>query len=110
MGIPQCLPASWRAELDPLDAVALGDRLSTAETGGQTIRRALGVGAFAGQAVPLAVTLYGAYGNAEHTRDGNVAVILLSELSDHSFLLIGHGISSSLKAWPSLSTGDWKSI
>jgi len=48
MGIPPCLPASGRAELDPLDAVALGDRLSTAETGGQTIRRAISVGAFAG--------------------------------------------------------------
>ena len=79
MGIPPCLPASGRAELDPLDAVALGDRLSTAETGGQTIRRALGVGAFAGQTVPLAVTLYGAYGDSEHTRDGNVAVILLTK-------------------------------
>ena len=48
MGIPPCLPASGRAEFDPLDAVALGDGLSTAEADGQIIRRALSVSAFAG--------------------------------------------------------------
>ncbi len=59
MGISPFLPASRRAELDPYDAITLGDGLSAAEADGRIIRRVLGAGAFAGKAVPLAVALWG---------------------------------------------------
>jgi hypothetical protein len=103
VGIPPCLSASGRTELDPLDAVTLGEGLSASETDGKIIRRALGIGAVTGKAVPLAVTLYGAYGDTERICDRNIAIILLPEPADHGFLFIGHASSSILRGL-SLST------
>ena len=98
VGVPPCLPATGRAELDPLDAVPLDDGLPAAEADGRVIRNIFyGSGTVAGQAVPLTVAFDGADGDAERTGDGDIAVILLPEPADHGFLFIGHGISSSLR-------------